>query len=1332
MKRFFHISWKVVRVVLVSLALLLVAISIFLNSNWFDNFIKNQIETRLTKAMGRKVSVESVAFNPFLLDAHLKGFQIDNDQRGPKAPFFRSEEIYARVSWRFALAGKVRITEVRLVKPVIQIVLYKEGGNNFPEIGKKNPQKKGPGLDLVVSKFDCDDMTVIFDQRRIPLSFSVNDLETYAEYDYQQKNYSASTNFKNGYLHIMKFNFWKFDLKSNYRIIGDHIVFERLFLLSPGSKFYMAGDMYNLKKPFFDMTFRSQIDLAQTKDLFNIGIDMSGKGNFRAQYKGSFEQFRMQGTGNFKDFIFYSLPIDTAKFNLDMTESWLKVTDIQGGMFDGTYKGVFSIDPLKGKSVFKTGGEWKNWDGKKLAHLARINDIVFPVKSSGKANLRWEKNGFKDLTGDVEFQVQSYEKSVVDLARAAENSTFNNSLFQTKYVLPFENQTSFHFGNRQLRDIQSHVKTQYTDIDILGNIDMSGKADLDIRSRSEKIPEIDVLFHYLQAYFEGKPVKQQEFWAVKGSADFDGKLDATVWDPFQPRITGHVSAKNTFYHGVSLDRAEADVSVYKKLIEVFDSDISVGKSTGKAQAKFFLEDKANRQPSGLELTATFNALPAPVIASAFHEQFPVTGSVNANLKLKGPYEDLEGQADFEAVNGEAWGEKWDRATGTVVFFPDALGLRNITAYKNGGYAQASGDLVYKSYDYNVEFVAEKIPLEQFSILKENKIDLKGVGSGHGSGKGTFEKPHLTGEFQFANLFYGTQFYGDVSSKVQLNEGTVALQASGLARGINSTVKADFRLDGKLPFHADFDIEKFPLEILTNSYLENVTGITGLVGGKFSLAGTLNPANVDNMSGSVDLVQFNMSGFTLHQTRPLDVVLSNDVIKIKDSIFEGENTSIALKGNIYPKEQGRLQLSLSGKVGMEILSKFDKDITSSGTINAEVTIGGTIKNPALTGVMEIKDAALRHESLPNSLTDLNALINFNNKSISLQSLQATSSGGTLTAGGNATLSGYSLSNYRLDVYAKEMRVHFPSGLRSTVNAELHLRANENEGDLVGDIDVIQGLYTESFQATPTVFGTARVPSFQALYGSQSFGQQLRLNIKIHSEEGLMVRNDFANMTTSANLYLTGTLENPVLVGRLEVGKGTVNFRNRDYKIVRGSLDFQNPYRTEAYLNFSAETRVGSYVIDLTFNGTFDRLYHDLSSDPPLPKDDIYALLGVGKTLEGVGGEASLTASLAGEEISRFVTRPLTSPLEKGFKKFFGLTKFQIDPTYISAAQQITGRITVQKDISSDFSVLYSTNVSTVADEILLLQYQLTDTVQITGSRDELDRYGVDVTITKSFE
>ena len=769
------------------------------------------------------------------------------------------------------------------------------------------------------------------------------------------------------------------------------------------------------------------------------------------------------------------------------------------------------------------------------------------------------------------------------------------------------------------------------------------------------------------------------------------------------------------------------------MIEVFDSKISIGTATGQAQAKFFLEDKARGKPSGLDLTAMFSSLPAPVISGAFRKTIPVDALVNANLVLKGPYDDLEGQADFEAFQGIAWGEKLDRITGKVIFYPNSLGLQNITAYLDGGYAQASGELAYRTNEYNVEFTAEKIPLEKLSILKKSGIELTGVGSGRGNGKGTFARPQLNGTFQFANLYYAGEFYGDIDSTVQLVGGKLDLEASGTARGVVSTVKADVHLDGRIPFHADFDIEKLPLELITSTYFPGkAKGINGVIGGKFFASGTLRPANVDDIAGSIDLVQLNLNGFELRQTQPLNVVLSNDVIKIKDSEFTGDNTRIALKGSIYPKEKGRLDLRLSGQLGLEALSKWNQGITSSGIATSEVTIGGTFQEPAFTGVMEIKDAFLRHESVPNSLNDLTALITFNNRSITLQSLQANSSGGTLTAGGAANLDGYSLKDYRLDLYAKEMRIHFPRGLRSTVNAELHLRSDQQEGDLVGDVEVIQGLYTESFQSTPNVFGSVRVPSFEALYGDPSSTQQFKLNVRIHSENGLMVRNDFANMTTSANLYMTGTLNSPVLVGRLEVTRGTVTFRNREYKIVRGSLNFQNPYRTEAFLNFAAETRVGSYLIDLNFNGTFDRLYHDLTSDPPLPKDDIYALLGIGKTLDRVGGEASLTASLAGEEISRFVTRPLTSPLEKGFKKIFGLSRFQIDPAYLSASQELTGRVTLQKDISSNFSVLYSTNLSTVADEILLMQYQLTDSIQITGSKDERTRYGLDITVTKSFE
>jgi translocation and assembly module TamB len=199
----------------------------------------------------------------------------------------------------------------------------------------------------------------------------------------------------------------------------------------------------------------------------------------------------------------------------------------------------------------------------------------------------------------------------------------------------------------------------------------------------------------------------------------------------------------------------------------------------------------------------------------------------------------------------------------------------------------------------------------------------------------------------------------------------------------------------------------------------------------------------------------------------------------------------------------------------------------------------------------------------------------------------------------------------------------------------------------------------------------------------------------------------------------------------VQKVTITFQDREYQVIRGSLAFSNPYRTEAVLNFLAETKIREYRVTLTFNGTFDRIYHDLSSDPPLPRDDIYALLGIGN-IPGETAGVDVSTVLAGQEVSRFITNPIANPLERGFRRVFGLQKFQIDPTYVQSTQVATARITLQKDISSDFSITYSTNLFTAAEEIVLLQYRLTDEIQMTASKDEQDRYGVDALVTKTFE
>lgn len=1332
MRRLVHISAKAIKYILLGLVLLIVTIVIFLNSNFVDSLIRKQIATRLSKALNRDVTVKDVAFNPFFLEVELKDFRIANDPRSPEVPFFAASDIYARVSWQSLLSGKLRISNVRVVRPELHVIFYIGGGNNWPKTSPKSGPKKKGGLNFVISRCVVEKMMVVFNNRRLPLDFSTNDLETHVQYDPIQNNYLASTNFQKGSFRIMNYEFWHFDLKSTYRIIGGRVSFERLFFLSPQSKFYMAGDMYNLKDPFFDFRFRSQIHLSHAKQMFRLNPEMSGVGTYKAVYKGTFTRFRMQGEGNFRNIIFYSLPIDQTKFDLEMTENWLNLSNIRAEMFGGSYKGNFNITPIKGKSIFKTDGSFEDWDGRRLGRFIRMTDMVLPVAASGNAILRWEEGHMKDMTGDFRFAMEPRGKSPYDLAVAAEESNFDNSLYRNTFYLPVRSETQFRIEGRQLRDLKSYMEMPNTKMDVAGTIDFSGKADLTVHSQSERIPEIDLLFHHLQSYFKKTSVSQQEFWKVRGKADFNGKLDATVWGPFQPRLSGEVFGRNIFYHGVSLDEVRSGVIFYRSRIDVLDATMVKGRATGNAQATFLLSDSKKGTVDQINLTGGIQNFPAEEIPHAFYRKLPVMGRVNATVSLKGALEDPEGQSDFEALNGELYGEKWDRASGTVLFFPNSLGLRNLKVHRNGGTAEVSGDLEYESKRYNVTFSAKGLPLQQLETLRKSGLEISGMASAKGNGQGTLSKPQLEGEITIQNLMYKAELYGEVKADVLLSQGALILDASGITRGVPSKLTARLELDGNLPYRAVFNIDKFPLEILIRAYAPSATSITGVVGGDFTLTGTLRPADVKSISGALDMIRMNLAGIQLDQARPLKVVLNNNVIQIQDSLLQGEHVTVGLTGTVHPKDSWKLDLNLSADIGLEILSQWDPDITANGTTTVKVAIGGNLKQPTLTGAMEIREGFFRHFSFPNSLTDIAALVTFRNQNVTLQSLTAKSSGGSLTAGGSATLKGYSLDTYRFDLYANEIRINYPEGLRSTVNAELHLQTQLRKNYLVGEIEVLQGVYTRSFEETPSLFNYARVPTFAALGGAPQPGKELELSIHIRSEANLMVRNNFANAVSSADLNLIGSLDNPVLIGRMEVHKGTVTFRDREYKIVRGALDFDNPYRTEPVLNFVAETRVREYTVTLTFSGTFDQIYHELSSDPPLPRDDIYALLGIGTTREAVQGVADVSALIAGQQISEFITSPITSPLEREFKKVFGLQRFQIDPVFVQTTQVATARITLQKELSSDFSITYSTNVFTAAEEIILLQYQLTDDVQITASKDEQSRYGIDVLVTKTFE
>jgi autotransporter translocation and assembly factor TamB len=237
-------------------------------------------------------------------------------------------------------------------------------------------------------------------------------------------------------------------------------------------------------------------------------------------------------------------------------------------------------------------------------------------------------------------------------------------------------------------------------------------------------------------------------------------------------------------------------------------------------------------------------------------------------------------------------------------------------------------------------------------------------------------------------------------------------------------------------------------------------------------------------------------------------------------------------------------------------------------------------------------------------------------------------------------------------------------------------------------------------------------------------------------------------SSAELTLRGTIDQPVLFGRVEVDRGEVLFEGNRYQVIRGTVDFVNPTRIEPLFDVEAETQARVpgqiYRVVTRITGTPSRFSFDLSSDPPLPTVEILSLLfGQVRDPQNAELRALRSPQLAEQELikaraARLLASPIASEVGRVVEETFGVDSVQITPLLSDMSAQESSRITpsarltVGKRISDRVYLTYSRalNAST-RDEIILLEFNQSDRLAWVVSQNEDRTYAVDVRVRRVF-
>ncbi len=358
------------------------------------------------------------------------------------------------------------------------------------------------------------------------------------------------------------------------------------------------------------------------------------------------------------------------------------------------------------------------------------------------------------------------------------------------------------------------------------------------------------------------------------------------------------------------------------------------------------------------------------------------------------------------------------------------------------------------------------------------------------------------------------------------------------------------------------------------------------------------------------------------------------------------------------------------------------------------------------------------SLPNfshSLDNFHGTVSFNDLNFTLQSLRGEMGGGRVEGNGQLAIEDNKLQRMTFYLQGKDLRLYPMDRASCLVNPDLTLKYEGKKLLLSGTL-AFQAVEWQREIDERIVFSTRSELST----AESKIREMLRLDVGLKSESILM-QNSLGRIRGRFNLRLTGTASFPILSGTCEGRQGEIYFSDRSFNLLKAKLVFNNNFFIDPLITIESEAFIQSYRIRFDIRGSASRAKPELTASPPLPPQDILALVSLGEVFQRTAS-TEVSSQQGGTAL---VTSKLTEEIKNRANKLLGINLLRIDPVLSGQSTVDTSRLTIGKTISKDLVVVYSTNLSTSRQEILYLQYQLSPTISLIAMRNEEGRYSLDL-------
>ncbi|MCJ7580865.1 MAG: translocation/assembly module TamB, partial [Candidatus Aminicenantes bacterium] len=519
----------------------------------------------------------------------------------------------------------------------------------------------------------------------------------------------------------------------------------------------------------------------------------------------------------------------------------------------------------------------------------------------------------------------------------------------------------------------------------------------------------------------------------------------------------------------------------------------------------------------------------------------------------------------------------------------------------------------------------------------------------------------------------------------------------------------------------FSKKEFDMDISTKNI--NLTSIFPSVKGILSL---------DLKGGGVFGQDYSSGKFAIKplNVKPLQETEAEGEVRFG---FTEEHITVSLDGNFLPGDN-KFFVSLDIPFASEMLtgeirgsfSNYDLFIPWSGA-QGRVNYLGELKifrrSLDVKGAIDFQGPLFPFPKFAHALRDYSGLIFVENERLTLRSLQGKIGGGDVQGHGIIQLGKNGIETIDLKLDGENLLLSPLERTQALAKGSLNLIKDSDRFVLDGDFDIQRLSWQREFDERFVFYSTP----YSQIDRGEGFFDDLILNIRLHADDNAWMENTLGRIRGRFDLTVSGNMKLPIVIGDIDALEGQVFFQDRKFDIVRGRVSFSNPVTIEPYLSFTGETFVKDFRVTFSLDGLLDKLVPEFSSSPPLPPEDVLALLALGESFQRTYHYDRSTQ----QSTASLVSFQLSEEAKKSADKLFRLDRFRIDPFVLGSSAEMTARLTLGKRISRNFFVLYSTNLTTQREEIARIEWELTSDLSIVGTRDEKGRISIDIKIHKRF-